>query len=347
MNNPYNGIRPEWWWLAAAAALAWAVPAPGAYDSTSLTDIPTNEFLDHGQLEVDALAGYSRDPQVPAFASLNGSVGAFGFIETGVALKSITSRLAVTGHFKVEVFDEEHYVWWQPALCFGMDDITLGSGRVSNYGRRYPSDTDAYGMVFHDNVSPYVVASKTAGEIGTFHLGLGAGRFQGGGPISEHLHGIFAGYNRRLFGRFEVMAEEDGRDVNVGVRNNFGWGTVAFAVERVEQIGRAYYPGFTLTLEVSPLLLHQGPERLALRREITDYETRIAAVRKELGSEATARADVQKQIDALLAEYRNQGIDPADLKVVYNEIEKLQSDVDAARAKSTAPPEPAPVGGGI
>jgi len=328
----------------AIGVVAWAAGAAGAsYESTSLIDIPTNEYLDNLQYEFDLVAAASADPVVPGYAVLNTNLGLLGMVEAGLAVNSIWKETAISGHFKIEALDEEHIARWQPALSVGMDRISFGDGIVSHAGHRYPSDTATYGQDFADNVSPYVVASKTIDPVGSFHLGWGMGRFQGGGPNSRHFHGIFFGYNRRVWRTLEVMVEEDGRDVNFGVRATFPWVAVGTSIEAVEQVAGSFYPFYNVTLEFSPRLLHQAPERLALRRDINGVRDDVRDVAGRLHAGKDERTRIENDLARVQEEYRSRGIEPAALKRINDDITELQREIDAAKAASS-PSEPAGTG---
>jgi len=282
------------------------------------------------QYEVDVIASASESDIVPHYGVVNTNLGLWGMAEAGLAIDSVWEATMVSGHFKVELIDEEHFWDWQPAVGVGMDRLMVG-GYGSAAGRRYTPDTEAYDMEFRDNVSPYVVATKTFNAVGTFHLGWGAGRFIGKGPVSKNVHGVFAGYNRRVWKTLEVMMEEDGRDVNVGLRYRFPWFTAGIAVEHVEQFGRDYKPYYTLICEYSPRTLHQGPERLALRRSINDVRDQVRVLARRLEEEKELNAAAQAQLRDLLEEYRRQGINPENLEALQREVAALEREVNLAR----------------
>jgi hypothetical protein len=325
--------------LACAAALAAAAgPAGAGYSSTSLIDVPASEYLDHLQYEGDFTLAVSADPVVSNYGVLNFNLGVSGMSEVGLAVYSLWDEAALGAHFKVEVIDEEHYGRYQPAVSVGMDHLTIGDGIISYAGDRLPPDTAAYDMDFRDNVSPFVVASKTISPLGTFHLGWGYGRFTGAGPRSSRMHGIFAGYNVRIWKTFEVLVEEDGRDINVGVRHVLPWITIGAAVEKVEQLAGDFDPYYTLTFEFSPRPLHTGPERLAVRRGIRALEERVSFLRRRVDEERELVSTVRDEIHELSDEYESRGLEPASLKKIYAEIDELEKDLEAAGDESEDAP---------
>jgi hypothetical protein len=319
---------------AVVGVLFAAAPAFAGYSSTGLVDIPGSEYLDHLQYEGDFIVAVSGDPDVPNYGVFNANVGFGGLSEVGLAVYSFWEMAALAGHFKVEVIDEEHYGRYQPAVSVGMDNLTVGDGIISHAGKRFPGDTAAYGMDFRDNVSPFVVASKTLEPLGTFHLGWGAGRFIGKGPYSEYFQGVFMGYNRRIWKTFEVMVEEDGRDINVGVRYTFPWITVGAAVEKAEQFGRAFEPFYSLTTELSPRPLHTGPERLEVRRHINSLGRRLSALRARVEGEREKVSVLRQELRELVEEYERLGVTAEELEDVYDEIDRLEKALEAAEERS-------------
>lgn len=316
--------------LVVTAFMA-AGPAVGGYSSTSLIDVPASEYLDHMQYEVDLVLAVSADPAVTNYGDANLNLGLAGMSEVGLAVYSVWNRPALGAHFKVELIDEEHYNRYQPALSVGMDELTIGDGVISHAGDRFPSDTAAYDMDFRDNISPFVVTSKTVDPFGTFHLGWGYGRFVGAGPKSYHFHGVFMGFNRRVWRTFEILVEEDGRDINVGVRHTLPWLTVGTAIEKVEQLGSpSFHPFYALTLEFSPRLLHTGGERLEVRRDIRALEDRADFLTQRVGGEEEMIAGIRQRIYDLSEEYEGQGISPKNLDRVYAEIDDLEKSLETA-----------------
>jgi hypothetical protein len=315
-----------------AVVLAAATPALGGYSSTSLVDVPASEYLDHMQYEADLIIAVSGDEDISDYGTLNFNFGIGGMSEVGLAAYSVWEEIAVAAHFKVEVIDEEHYFKYQPAFSVGMDNLTIGDGTISNAGNRYPRDTAAYDLDYKDNISVYGVFSKTIDPVGTFHAGWGGGRFVGQGPTSEKMRGIFLGYNRRIWKTFEIMIEEDGRDVNVGVRHTFPWITLGAAIEKAEQLGSDDFdPYYSITIEFSPRPLHTGPERLQARRSIRSAEGEIDVLRRRIEDERELVTALREEIYAMTAEYKDQGIDPSSAATVNLEIERLERALDAAR----------------
>lgn len=335
----------RWAVVGLGVALA-ALPANAGYSSTSLIDIPGSEYLDHLQLEGDFIAAVSGDKEVPNYGVLNFNLGVGGMSEIGAAVYSFWEEAAVAAHFKVELIDEEHYGLWQPSVSFGMDNLTPGDGVISPAGRRLPSDTASYDLDFKDNISPFVVVSKTIGNLGTFHAGWGTGRFVGKGPYSNYFRGVMLGYNRRVWRTLEVIVEEDGRDVNLGVRHSFPWVTVGTSVEKAEQIGRTFSPFYSITVEFSPRRLHRGPERLAARRQINELKEQLRSLRASAEKENRALAALRAQVKELMEQCRREGVTSEDAERLQQEIADLQRQLEAAKAAGT-PVKKGPAGAGI
>ncbi len=333
--------------LSGLAAAALAAPAWAGYSSTSLIDVPTSEYLDNLQYEGDFIAAVSGDNQVSNYGVFNANLGVGGMAEVGLAVYSLWDAVALAGHFKVEAIDEEHFGRYQPSLSLGMDNLTIGDGIISHGGDRFPGDTAAYDVDFRDNISPFVIASKTIEPLGTFHLGWGGGRFRGQGPYSRYFHGVIMGYNRRVWRTLEIMVEEDGRDVNIGVRHSFPWITVGAAVEKAEQLGRSFDTFYSITVEVSPRPLHQGPERLATRRRINNVRREISVLRGKAASEQEKVKALKQKLDDLVAESHAEGIDTRELEDLQGEIDRLQQEIDKAGSKGRSGKESPNVKPGI
>ncbi len=337
------------WHRALVAVAAGVVLAAGTafagYSSTSLIDVPASEYLDHLQYEADMIVAVSGDPIVSNYGVFNLNLGVAGMSEVGLAVYSVWDEAALGVHFKVEIIDEEHFSRFQPAFSVGMDNLTIGDGIITHAGDRLPGDTGAYDTDFRDNISPFVVASKTVGPLGTFHLGWGRGRFVGSGPKSRHLHGIFFGYNRRIWKTFEIMVEEDGRDVNVGVRHILPWITVGAAVEKAEQLAGDYEPFYSVTVEFSPRPLHTGPERLEARRGIRKLKGQVGFWRRQVDRESEIVTALRQQIYESTAEYGDQGMNVENLDLIYAEIDDMEKVLESAKEK--APAERAPGDGDI
>jgi len=129
------------------------------------------------------------------------------------------------------------------------------------------------------------------------------------------------------------MVEEDGRDVNVGVRHILPWITVGAAVEKVEQLWGDYEPFYTITVEFSPKPLHTGPERLAVRREIRSCEERLGFLARRVDAEEEMIAAIRSRIYDLTDEYEGQGIFAGNIDQVQVDIEELERKLEAAEGE--------------
>jgi len=128
-----------------------------------------------------------------------------------------------------------------PAIAVGMMNLTTDPN-VNSYGE----NATPYHIDDPQNFSYYVVASKYMKNIIqlplTVHVGVGARRFQGEFDVSKHWSGIFGGVEYHLLGEdLSIIAEVDGRDLNVGARYKLPWGfTVTPYVGELEQIWAGY-----------------------------------------------------------------------------------------------------------
>ena len=136
------------------------------------------------------------------------------------------------------------------------------------------------------------------------------------------------------------MVEEDGRDVNVGVRHILPWITVGAAIEKVEQLGGDFEPFYTIGVEFSPRPLHTGPERLAVRREIRSCQERLDFLARRAAEEEEMVAVVREQIYDLDEEYGNQGIFAENLDQVYAEIDELERKIEAVEEEADTERKP-------
>lgn len=170
------------------------------------------------------------------------------------------------------------------------------------------------------------------------------GRFEGQGPLTRRLHGVFMGYQRRVWRTLEVMVEEDGRDVNAGLRFTFPRVAVAAAVEAAEQYQGSFYPFYNLTVEFSPRLLHQGPERLGERRDINGVRANVDSLARQLDVLGEERAQIQTELARVQADFRSRGVDPSALDRINDDIEQLEREIEAAK---NAAPAAAPAREGL
>lgn len=161
-----------------------------AFDqSEGLINIPTANILNHGHFCM----------------SLNSavfSVGLFNYFQIGLLAFNSGSKFYWGNMLETKLIDEES--WW-PAIAVGVESETEN-----------PHLTSA--QYFN---SSYVVTSRNMGAFGTWHLGLGNGRFIGTGDNSLKLNGLFGGVEKTVFEGSAypliLKLEEDGRDVNFGV----------------------------------------------------------------------------------------------------------------------------------
>ncbi|MCK5642764.1 MAG: hypothetical protein KAJ19_18285 [Gammaproteobacteria bacterium] len=310
--------------VVCAVFCAAALNAGATYSTSGLIDVPTDEYLGHLQFEFDFNTALSGSEEVPSIGCLSVNLGLYQLAELGLAVNSLWEKPAFLGNVKFEVIDEEHYWKYQPGFSVGMDNITTITD-VSTAGRRHPDDDEAYGMSLNDKLSFFVVSTKHLNPVGVFHVGWGRGRFVGYGPYSKYFHGIFLSCQRHIFGPVEIMAEADGRDINVGARLNFGRICVVVAGEKLEQIGRGFSPYFSVALEVSNRRLYTGSaERLALRRRTADVKRRIKEILANVRVEAQKVDDLGEQLTELEKEYKGKELDTKELEQIRRELEELR-----------------------
>jgi hypothetical protein len=305
------------------------------YSTSGMVSIPTDEYLQHLQFEVDFITSFSGSEEVAHYGCAKGNLGLYGLIELGLSVYSMWDSPAFVGNMKFEIIDEEHYWRYQPAVSVGLDNIAYRPN-VSSAGNRYTGDTDAYREGLDDRYSFYLVSTKNLYPIGVFHLGWGSGRFIGYGPYSKYFHGVFLGYQREIYGPVEFMAEADGRDINIGGRVNIGWLSFTVALEKFEQIGRHYDPYFTLGLEVSNETLHVGnSERLKLRRSIRGLNNKIVDVQSKVRIETSEVNRLREELEQLEAEAEKVDVETGEINEMRLELENLRRQVEEKERTGT------------
>lgn len=164
--------------------------------SMGLINIPTADFLRH------------RDYKVSLGAAIF-SVGIFNYYELGLLAFSNNDVLYVGNRLAIKLVDEEGAF---PAIAVGAE------GAVEMNQISGDQEFRSY----------YVVASKSLGDFGRLHAGIGSGRFLGEGERSEGLHGVFMGIGKSFFeeklNQITVKLEEDGRNINFGIEYRILYG---------------------------------------------------------------------------------------------------------------------------
>lgn len=159
------------------------------------------------------------------------SIGLFDWVEIGVREYD---PVTYTASLKGRVIKET--ARW-PAIAVGIMNLSTDPN-VNSYG----GNATPYHVDDPQNFAYYVVASKYMKNIIrlplTVHVGVGARRFQGEFDVSKHWSGIFGGVEYHLLGEdLSLIAEVDGRDLNIGARYKLPWGfTITPYVGEMEQI---------------------------------------------------------------------------------------------------------------
>jgi|GEM_PF-1895491 len=314
---------------------ATAINAYATYSTSGMIDIPTDEYLQHLQFEVDFITSFSGSEGVANYGCAKGNLGLYGLVELGLSVYSVWDSPAFAGNMKFEIIDEEHYWKYQPAVSVGLDNIAYRT-TISAAGSRYTGDTGAYREELDDRYSFYLVSTKNLYPIGVFHLGWGSGRFIGYGPYSKYFHGVYLGYQREIYGPVEFMAEADGRDLNIGGRVKIGRLSFTVALEKFEQIGRGYDTYFTLGFEVSNETLHVGnSERLKLRRSIRGLNSKIVDVQSRVRIETSEVNQLREELKQLEAEAKKVDVEIGKINEMRLELENLRRQVEEKERTGT------------
>jgi hypothetical protein len=221
------------------------------------------------------------------------TIGLFDWVEIGV--REYDPR-TFTACVKGRVIKET--ARW-PAIAVGLMNITTDPN-VNSYGEK----ATPYHIEDNQNFAYYVVASKYMKNIIrlplTVHVGVGARRFQGEFDHSKHWSGIFGGVEYHLFDEtLSIIAEADGRDLNIGARYKLPWGfTITPYVGELEQTwlgfgttmidGQRYEDefdqakfGIGVSFTGGPLYNKKERERLqVLRSRVTRAQERLKSARQ-------------------------------------------------------------------
>jgi peptidoglycan-associated lipoprotein len=232
---------------AIVALLVVAAPASAAFNNpTLLFDTPTADVLPAGSLAISADMTY---PLVQTSHNVN-------YLEANANIRFSPLRhldFAVTAYTLEDyVLDAKFQVLGgEPdrfGLAVGVYDIGLNS-YVSPIGHdtanawpdwKYPKRT-------MENFSAFAVTSIPVTKFARLHIGLGRGRFVGYATHSKYFNSdiLFGQYHQwavALFGGAEVyvlphvalVAEASSRDLNTGVKANFGPLTAVVAWKKME-----------------------------------------------------------------------------------------------------------------
>ncbi len=227
--------------------LTWlllAHPSLGEFNrTTSLIDIPTAYILQEKVVRfgINASVASSRDPY-PGDLDFTLAVG---WTKAELALTALTSR-DYSFDLSYQVVAETKDV---PAVAVGIQNIAFQK-YICEVGRGDSTgwDDDAlYPQRCSEQFSAFIVASKKVKPYGTFHLGVGRGRFVGYGPrsklfnsdmFSDTTHndaiGLIWGWETEFVPGFGPMIDFDGRDFNLGLRYRRDYAQVAMALAKLE-----------------------------------------------------------------------------------------------------------------
>lgn len=159
-----------------------------------------------------------------------------------------------------------------PAIALGVQNLFTAK-HISEVGTGVDMawEDERYFQRTTEQLSAFGVASKDLGVWGTFHAGVGRGRFVGYGPRSKLLNtdtfsdrrhndafGIFGGWKSGFFSSFSMIVESDGRDLNLGLSRWQPYYQLSVAVTKIEhRVGSSaspdLYPRFAFGASVNIL----------------------------------------------------------------------------------------------
>jgi septation ring formation regulator EzrA len=91
-------------------------------------------------------------------------------------------------------------------------------------------------------------------------------------------------------------------------------------------------------------VLHRGPERLALRRQINGVNERMVALKQQLDVQHDANVALADEITATVNTARAAGVDPKNVRAVYDEIDRLKAEIEQIEKERVAGQPNPPLG---
>jgi Tfp pilus assembly protein PilF len=238
--------------------------------TTGLIDIPTANILGSNVVRASTNWFFTfGEDTFPVDADFSLSYGVANLAEVSAYMLT-TKDLAASIAFRILPETEQ-----APGIAMGVQDITANRF-VSSVGHGkdvgFSDDVDYWTVSGRnpERFSAYMVATKSAGDIGEFTAGLGRGRFVGYGPRSFYFNsdvffgggrevanrhsdavGLFLGGRVRVFPNFYAVAEFDGRDANAGFSYNHPFFSVNVALTHIEQLDKYQAHDARLAMGVS------------------------------------------------------------------------------------------------
>jgi outer membrane protein OmpA-like peptidoglycan-associated protein len=275
--------------LALLAVLALAAPAAAVFNSpTLLYDTPTADVLPAGSFAVSADATL---PLTNTAKNVN-----YWEVDGNVRFSPLKNfDFAVTAYTLQDYVLDAKYVFLggpgRFSMAVGMLDIGL-NGWVSPLGHGWNATwpdwkyLDYRNKPLVDSIRPYenfsafLVSTLPLGSFARLHLGLGRGRFVGYDGPNEYMNTdiLFDAYHQwafSFFGGMEIyvtpnvalVAEANSRDVNTGIKADFGPISAAVAWTKMEglvwaadetpKFGRLE---FGATYKFGPWVRHRAPQ---------------------------------------------------------------------------------------
>jgi len=225
--------------------------------STGLIDIPVADVLQQGVIKITLSGSHALIPsKYPQDTDITISTGLPYNLEIGIA---VYTQKDVVGFAAMRLREMKK---GRPAIAVGVHNITgtkiissVGSGRDAR-GEYVGWEDDVeyrnHGMIPPEFFSWFFVASFRPSPYLGYHFGIGRGKYVGYGPLSGALNtdAIFTDAKHEwafgLFGAqevyptgdtsFSLVAEADGRDINLGVIIRTGSFEIGAALTHAEQV---------------------------------------------------------------------------------------------------------------
>jgi outer membrane protein OmpA-like peptidoglycan-associated protein len=241
--NPEPGTRL---WHVALALLAFVAPASATFNSpTLLFDTPTADVLPAGALAVSAdVTDRLIDTPMNVGFEKSANVRFSPLKHLDFAVNAYTRfDYVLDAKYQILGGEPDHF-----RLAVGVSDVGFNS-YVSPFGHglehaypdwKYPHRT-------MENFSAFAVTSIPLASFARLNVGLGRGRFVGYGPHGKYFNsdiffneyhqwalGLFGGVEVYVTPHVALVAEASGRDLNTGVKANFGPISAAVAWTKME-----------------------------------------------------------------------------------------------------------------
>ena len=239
--------------VVVVTLITLAAPAPAAINSpTLLFETPTADVLPAGALAISADGSYPlvQTPQNVNYFEANANIRFSPLKHLDFAVTAYTfADYVLDAKYQILGGEPDHF-----GLAVGVYDVGFNS-YVSPIGHglddawpdwKYNKYLPRYNRQY-ERFSAFVVTSIPVTKFARLHLGLGRGRFVGYDRRSKYLNidqffdeyhqwafGLFGGAEVYVTPKVALIASASGRDMNSGVKANFGAFTATVAWMKME-----------------------------------------------------------------------------------------------------------------